>query len=153
MLSLGGTIASVEKFDKKIPIAWTTEQRRGELVAMANVSAAKQVHDSGCAGFSFGHSGSTTQPCLSYQCTPGWRYNPWYGMITYIPCGTAWSPYGYRYWSPQNVARALYVPPAYNPNSGMGGYGGGPMYPTMAPTSGGYSERLRPPRRLSRRPP
>ena len=141
MLSLGGETASVEKFDKEDTDSldnWS--KRRGELVAMANVSAAKQVRDSGCAGYSFVTPASTTQPCLSYDCTPGWRYNPWYGMITYIPCGTAWSPYGYRYWSPQNVTRAYYVPPPYNPNRGLGGYGGGgPSYPTMAPTSGGYS--------------
>jgi hypothetical protein len=140
MLSLGGAIASVEKFDKEDTDSldnWS--KRRGELVAMANVSAAKQVHDSGCAGFSFVTPVSTSQPCASlYDCTPGWRYNPWYGMITYVPCGTAWSPYGYRYWSPQNVARALYVPPP-SINRGLSGFGGGPSYPTMAPTSGGYS--------------
>jgi hypothetical protein len=143
MLGLGGTIASVEKFDKEDTDSldnWS--RRRGELVAMANVSAAKQVHDSGCAGYSYvttsfvtPTSNSTSQPCLS-PCAPGWRYNPWYGMITYIPCGgTAWSPYGYRYWSPQNVARAYYVPaPSYIGNRGVGG-GGGPVYPTMAATS------------------
>jgi hypothetical protein len=146
MLSLGGTIASVEKFDKEDTDSldnWS--KRRGELVAMANVSAAKQVHDSGCAGYSglsFVTPTSTTsqQPCPSNPCAPGWRYNPWYGMITYIPCqGTAWSPYGYRYWSPQTVTRAYYAPPSYNGNRGLGGYGGGPTYQTMAPTSGGYS--------------
>jgi hypothetical protein len=141
MLSLGGEIASVEKFDKEDTDSldnWS--KRRGELVAMANVSAAKQVRDSGCAGFSFVTPVSTTQPCPSDPCAPGWRYNPWYGMITYIPCGGgAWSPYGYRYWSPQNVARAYYVPPAYNGGRGLGGYGGAPSYPTMAPSSGGYS--------------
>ena len=52
MLGLGGTIASVEKFDKEDTDSldnWS--KRRGELVAMANVSAARQVHDSGCAGW------------------------------------------------------------------------------------------------------
>ena len=139
MLGLGGTIAAVEKFDKEDTDSldnWS--RRRGELVAMANVSAAKQVHDSGCAGLSFVTPTSTSQPCPSDPCAPGWRYNPWYGMITYIPCGgAAWSPYGYRYWSPQNVARAYYMPPPVN--RGLGGYGGGAAYPTMAPTSGGYS--------------
>jgi hypothetical protein len=138
MLVLGGAIASVEKFNKEDTDNldnWS--RRRGELVAMANVSAAKQVHDSGCAGLSFVTPTSTSQPCPSNPCAPGWRYNPWYGLITYIPCGTAWSPYGYRYWSPQNVARAYYMPPPVN--RGSGGYGGGAAYPTMAPTSGGYS--------------
>ena len=141
MLSLGGEVAAVEKFDKEDTDSldnWS--KRRGELVAMANVSAARQVHDSGCAGFSFVTPVSTTQPCVSSQCSPGWRYNPWYGMITYIPCGTAWSPYGYRYWNPMNVMRAYYVPPPMLTNRGVGGLGGGGVaYPTMAPTSGGYS--------------
>ena len=57
MLGLGGTIASVEKFDKEDTDSldnWS--KRRGELVAMANVSAAKQVHDSGCAGLLVCHA-------------------------------------------------------------------------------------------------
>ena len=143
MLGLGGTIASVEKFDKQDTDSldnWS--RRRGELVAMANVSAAKQVRDSGCAGgFSFVTPVSTTQPCPSSPCAPSWRYNPWYGMITYIPCqGMLWSPYGYQYWSPQTVARAYYVPqPSFIGNRGMGGFGGGPAYQTAAPTSSGYS--------------
>jgi hypothetical protein len=141
MLGLGGEIASVEKFNKEDTDSldnWS--RRRGELVAMANVSAAKQLHDSGCAGLSFVTPVSTSQPCTSDPCAPGWRYNPWFGMITYIPCGTAWSPYGYRYWSPMNVMRAYYVPPPVLSNRGMGGYGGGGVtYPTMAPSSGGYS--------------
>jgi hypothetical protein len=145
MLGLGGTVASVEKFDKEDTDSldnWS--KRRGELVAMANVSAAKQVHDSGCAGFSFVTPTSTSQPCPSNPCAPSWRYNPWYGMITYIPCqGSAWSPYGYQYWSPQTVARAYYVPqPSFIGNrsaGGVGGFGGGPAYQTAAPTSSGYS--------------
>ncbi len=79
MLGLGGTIASVEKFDKEDTDSldnWS--KRRGELVAMANVSAAKQVHDSGCAGLSFVTPVSTSQPCPSDPCAPSWRYNPWY---------------------------------------------------------------------------
>jgi hypothetical protein len=141
MLGLGGTIASVEKFNKEDTDSldnWS--RRRGELVAMANVSAAKQVHDSGCAGFSFVTPVSTSQPCPADPCAPGWRYNPWFGVITYIPCGGgAWSPYGYRYWSPGMVTRAFYAPPPSFGNRGLGGFGGGPSYQTMGPTSGGYS--------------
>ena len=133
MSGLGGAIASVEKFDKEDTDSldnWS--KRRGELVAMANVSAAKQVTDLGCAGYSYlgstsfvmPASTSISQPCMN-PCAPGWRYNPWYGMITYIPCGNAWSPYGYRYWSPQNVMRAYYAPPPFLGNRGAGGSGGG----------------------------
>jgi len=128
MLGLGGTIASVEKFDKADTDSldnWS--QRRGELVAMANVSAAKQVHDLGfgCAGIGYMPgasfapvtpvtpvtSASLSQPCMVNPCAPSWRYNQWYGMMTYIPCGAmAWSPYGYQYWSPQTVLRAYSSP-------------------------------------------
>ena len=46
--------ASVEKFDKEDTDAmdhWA--KRRAELIAMANASSAKQVHDYGCAPNSF----------------------------------------------------------------------------------------------------
>jgi hypothetical protein len=142
MLSLGGAMASIEKFNKEETDSldnWS--RRRGELVAMANVSSAKQVHDSGCAGgSSFVTPTSTSQPCPSDPCAPGWRYNQWYGMITYIPCGGgAWSPYGYRYWSPGMVTQAYYAPPPSMGTRGLGGFGDMPTYRTMAPTSGGYS--------------
>jgi uncharacterized membrane protein YgcG len=142
MLSLGGVIASVEKFDKEDTDSldnWS--RRRGELVAMANVSAAKQVRDSGCTNTSFSFVSQTTSRPCSDPCAPAWRYNPWYGLITYIPCqGSLYSPYGYRYWSPRTVARAYYAPPpSWNGNRGLGGSGGGPSYPTMSATPSGYS--------------
>ena len=82
------------------------------------------------------HNSPCSNPCDS------WRYNPWYGLVTYIPCGNnIYSPYGYRYWSPYNVMRAYYVPPApvYN-RGGGGGFGGGNAgYSGMSQTSTGYS--------------
>lgn len=136
MLSLGGEVASVEKFDKENTDAldrWS--KRRAEVLAMANVSSANQARNTGCAGYSFVSPRTTNNPC---PCSSGWRYNPWYGLITYVPCnGTLMSPYGYRYWSPMTVARAYYVPqPVYN---GGGGGGAGMSYPSMGSTSGGYS--------------
>jgi hypothetical protein len=138
--------ASVEKFDKEATDAldhWA--KRRAELIAMANASSAKQVHDYGCAPNSFVPSnfaaingvGTNSSPCTN-PCN-SWRYNPWYGLITYIPCGgNIYSPYGYRYWSPYNVMRAFYVPP---PMYNSGGFGGGNIgaYTGMPQTSGGYS--------------
>jgi uncharacterized membrane protein YgcG len=144
MLDLGGMIASVEKFDKEDTDSldnWS--QRRGELVAMANISAAKQVHDSGCAGYSYGTSFvtpfaaatpvSTSQSCVLNPCAPSWRYNQWYGMMTYIPCGAmAWSPYGYQFWTPQTVMQAYNMPSLiHNRGSGTGGLASR----TMASTS------------------
>jgi uncharacterized membrane protein YgcG len=150
MLGLGGTLASVQKFDKEDTDSldnWS--RRRGELLAMANVSAAKQVRDSGCAGFSFiaptafvtPVSTSTSQPCLANPCAPGWRYNQWYGLITYIPCGAmAWSPYGYQYWSPQNVIRAYAggAPSSFGGRT-VSGSGTATGYRTLAPSSHGVS--------------
>ena len=94
---------------------------------MANASSAKQVHDYGCSPNSnfaaingVGANSPCNNPCNS------WRYNPWYGLVTYIPCGgNIYSPYGYRYWSPYNVMRAYYVPPPPVYNTGGGGFGGG----------------------------
>ncbi|MGD1074262.1 MAG: hypothetical protein ABSB15_29500, partial [Bryobacteraceae bacterium] len=139
MLSLGGTVASVEKFDKEDTDSldnWS--QRRGELVAMANISAAKQVHDSGCmspSGFSFvtpngfvtpaSTAASMSQSCMSNPCAPSWGYNRWFGMMTYIPCGAmAWSPYGYQFWTPQTVIQAYNSPSLIrNRGVGIGGLG------------------------------
>jgi len=147
--------ASVEKFDREATDAmdhWA--KRRAELVAMANASSAKQVHDYGCApnsnypnsnypnsNYANGNyavvNNGANSPC--YNPCNSWRYNPWYGLITYIPCGAnIYSPYGYRYWSPYNVMRGIYYrPPA--PIYSSGGYGGGGGYSGMSQTSAGYS--------------
>ena len=132
--------ASVEKFDKEATDAldhWA--KRRAELVALANASSAKQQHDSGCAprsNWAAVNNGASTSPCNN-PCG-SWSYNPWFGVITHIPCGrNIYSPYGYRYWSPYNVMQAYYTPPppVYNGgyNGNTGGYGGMPQ------TSSGYS--------------
>ena len=143
MLSLDSEKASVEKFDKEATDAldrWS--KRRAENVAMANVSSAKQVHDYGCSyPTSFANPVGVPMSSPCYNPCGGWRYNPWYGMVTYIPCGgNIYSPYGYRYWSPNNVSRMYYVPPTYNRgNSGFGGGGYNPGYASMGSSSGGYS--------------
>jgi hypothetical protein len=139
--------AQVDKFDKEATDAldnWA--KRRAELVAMANASSAKQVHDSGCApntnlvngNFAAVNNAPSTSPC--YNPCNSWRYNPWYGLITYIPCGAnIYSPYGYRYWSPYNVMRAFYTPPPMFHGGGYGGGGGLGGYSGMSQTSAGYS--------------
>jgi hypothetical protein len=142
MIGMSNATATVAKFDKDDTDSldhWA--KRRAERIAMANASSAKQVHDYGCGPNSF----AATTPGLSSPCSNpcnSWRYNPWYGLITYIPCGNnIYSPYGYRYWSPYNVMRAYYVPPApvYS-NPGGGGFGAGSgAYSGMSQTSAGYS--------------
>ena len=141
MVGMTNTTASVDKFNKEETDSldhWA--RRRAERVAMANASSAKQVHDAGCNTVNFASTTTGTNPC--YNPCNSWRYNPWYGLVTYIPCGSnIYSPYGYRYWSPYNVMRAYYVPPVpvYNaPSNGGFGAGAG-SYAGMSQTSGGYS--------------
>jgi len=150
MLSFAGAVASAEKFS----IAETDSldhwaRRRGELLANANISAAKQA-----GGYGGGSGYGATDPCYGYG-TYGnggyrtgpfarpwgtWGYNPYYGFGTYIPCqGSMMSPYGYRYWSPYAVYRAFYAPrPVYTPGYSGGGFGT-PSYSSYGGTSGGYS--------------
>jgi hypothetical protein len=148
-IGMSGTTASVAKFDKEDTDSldhWS--KRRAERIAMANASSAKQVHDYGCTNSNYvGGFAAATNPQMGSPCSnpcATWRYNPWYGMVTYIPCGNnVSSPYGYRYWSPYNVMRAYYVPPpSYNnQGGGFGGSGniGSGVYTGMSQTSAGYS--------------
>jgi hypothetical protein len=139
---INATTASVEKFDKEDTDAldhWA--RRRAELVATANASSAKQQHDYGCTPTSnfAAVNNSTTNPCND-PCG-GWRYNPWFGVYTHIPCGgNVYSPYGYRYWNPYNVMQAYYAPPP--PIYNHGGYGGNNGYSGVSQTSSGYSGAL-----------
>jgi hypothetical protein len=125
MLSLAGDTASIEKFDRNDTDSldnWA--RRRGEIMALANVSAAKSLYNS----YSSVGSGGM------------WNWNPYFGLYTYIPgSGRFCDPYwGYCYWSPSTVNRMYYQPPPSVFNNGGGGYSN-PSYSTMAPTSGGYS--------------
>jgi hypothetical protein len=124
MVSFDGAVA-VEKFNAKEGDAlnrWS--QRRAEGIAMANLSAAKYVKDSGSTW-----SGN------------GWVYNPYFGMFTFIPGGGMFnSPYGYRFYAPGTVYRVYDAPvmPAYN--SGYdGGHNSSMGYNTASHTSSGYS--------------
>jgi hypothetical protein len=148
VLKMEGGKPVMDKFNKDETDAldnWS--KRRAEQIARANPSTAKQIYDAGCTGYgrsnmNWAAVNNPADPCYNpnqYSCGL-WRYNPWYGLITYIPCGAnIYSPYGYRYWIPQNVMRAYYVPPV-RPSSGGGGFGGfGNSFPSMGSTAGGYS--------------
>jgi hypothetical protein len=148
-----GAVASVEKFstaDTDSLDRWSS--RRAEVVANANLSAAKQVHYGGGGyGSGGGLYGIGSNPCYGYggyntgpivhRAMGTWHYNPWYGFGTYVPCnGTLNSPYGYRYYSPRAVHDALYAPrPVYRPTSPDFGTFSRPTYNTMGSSSGGYS--------------
>ena len=127
MLSLAGGVSAVEKFDTEDTDAldnWS--HRRAEGMALANISAANQVHNQyGSLGYS------------------SWSYNPWYGMYTFIPMsGTMCNPYyGYCYYSPLVGYNRFFSP---NVVYGGGGYnaaasGFNPGYSTMGGTATGAS--------------
>ncbi len=136
MVSLAGTVAIAEKFDTDETDSldrWS--RRRADIVAMANVSAANRARRTYGSLNPCGYAGNRGM-ITNYG---SWGYNPYYGLITYIPCnGTLVSPYGYRYYSPGAVYQTFYAPrPVYTPN--YGGFGGPPSYSTMGSTSSGYS--------------
>jgi len=153
MLKMEGGQPVIEKFNKEETDAldnWS--KRRAEQIARANPSSAKQVYDAGCGQGQYGNGSgryntsnwaavnntNPTSPC--YNPCNNWRYNPWYGIVTYIPCGNnIYSPYGYRYWGPGNVMRAYYVPPPPSRTMPSAGGFGGNNFPSMGNTSGGYS--------------
>ncbi len=133
-LPLGGVVLA-EKFDTKTgdPL-YRWSRRRSEYLALANISASR----------SLSHQGWDTS---------GWRWNPYFGMMTFIPCGRSYfSPFGYTYWSPREVYR-VYEPPRrvmaasemdgrrYNPSLGYSTASRGSGYygsaPAAAPSSSG----------------
>jgi hypothetical protein len=98
-----GTVLSASNFDAKDTDAfYRWSARRGEYIATANVSAARN---------SIGSGFTSSQ----------WVFNPWYGMYTFVPAlGFGYSPFGWNYYSPVTVG---YLYPVYY--GGGYGYGGG----------------------------
>jgi len=147
MIGLTGDTASIEKFDPKDTDSldhWS--RRRGEELAMANVSAAKRAQGNSwsaavnpCVGMGpyggyggYGNYGGYGPYGPAYAMGTGvgygaWTYNPWYGMYTYMPCnGMFMSPYGYNYFSPYTVGRMYYGGAGiYGRGSGGGVLGAG----------------------------
>jgi hypothetical protein len=105
MLSMDGDLKTA-KFDKDkdSDALYRWSRRRSEYLAMANVSAAKSVRDSG----------------TSWQ-SSSWYWNPYFNMYTFVPGrGAYYNPFGYALWSPFTVYDYLYSPGYY-----YTGYGGG----------------------------
>jgi len=93
--------------------------RRSAYIAMANVSAAKMLHDNGSGRGLYGSYGYGS----SFR--GGWIYNPYFGMFTYIPYGGMMtSPFGYRYYSPSTVYAVYAPPPSIGGGGGMNAGGG-----------------------------
>jgi hypothetical protein len=79
------------RFDKNdVDDLYKWSRRRSEYIAMANVSAAKTMLDSG--SYRWWWQGGV------------WDFNPFYGMYTFIPFGGMYfDPWGFAFWSPFTV--------------------------------------------------
>ncbi len=113
----------VGRFDRKEGDEFSRwASRRSSHIAMANVSAARQLNE-------FGNSWSRS----------GWVMNPWFGMYTFVPVnGRFFSPWGYSFFTPANVWN-VFAPqpvflggggrgdwsPGFGASTGIGGYGVG----------------------------
>jgi hypothetical protein len=144
-LSLTGDMA-IAKFNTKDSDALSRwSYRRAEYVAMANVSSAKSLRDSGSYSgsgygvYNAGYLGGS--PCLSSRAGL-WAFNPYFGMYTYVPCSGRYnSPYGFMFWSPVTVYRVYAPRPVYQPTYGGmdSGFGASHGYSSIPQASGGYS--------------
>jgi hypothetical protein len=108
LLSMNGDF-KVARFDKNKDTdeLYLWSRHRSEYLAMANVSAAKSLRDSGTSWSS-----------------SNWYWNPYFDMFTFIPGrGVYMSPFGYAFWSPFTVYSYLYSPYSYYGNGSY--YGGG----------------------------
>lgn len=124
--TLGETV-EVAKFDAEKGDSLTRwSVRRSGYLAMANVSAAKSLRDSG------------------YSWTSGgWNFNPYFGMFTFIPArGVSCSSFtGFCYYSPLRINSFLSNAMFYGYPGRMYGYGYGTGFrrTPMSPVMGGGS--------------
>ncbi len=110
-LTLNG-LGILEKFNAKLgdPL-YRWSKSRSEYMALANVAMSKYMREN---GYSWASS--------------GWRYNPWFGMYTFIPArGMYYSPFGYYYYCPRTVYY-YYERPSTAVASSGGGFNNGPRY-------------------------
>jgi len=120
-----GSAWTLGHFDtKETDALYRWSSRRSGNIAIANVSAARQ------AGSSYGsYSGYMNGSMYGtrgmyggygsgmYGAGGSWMYNPYFGMYTFMPFdGTAWSPFGYAYYTPVTVTPVY----AYAPRTGGG---------------------------------
>lgn len=109
-----------ERFDAKDGDSlYRWSKLRSEYISVANVSAAKSAQSNGFLGRGF--SGGN------------WFFNSSYGMYTFLPFnGTAYSPFGFAFWSPATVYQAFYYPAYYGGGSSSGS--NAPSRPTTVST-------------------
>jgi hypothetical protein len=100
----------VAKFDRKTGDEFSRwASRRSSHIAMANVSAAKQVRD---LGSSWRQS--------------GWVFNQWYGLYTFVPfSGGFFSPWGHSFFTPNSVWSLFQPAPVFVGSGGRGDWSPG----------------------------
>lgn len=104
-----------EKFDEKNVddlYLWTRD--RSSNLSAANMASARTVaNQSMLGGNGFSGNGLGRYGSGMGLGTNGWYYNAYLGMYTYLPAnGTAWSPFGYGYFSPYSIY-SYYQPNQY----------------------------------------
>ena len=117
----GGFVTAKFDKDKDTDELYTWSRRRSEYLAMANVSAAKSISDSGM-----------------YWGGNNWFWNPYFNMYTFIPgSGVCYNPFGYALWSPYSVYGYLYsyYPTYYGTGRGASGGGTTPKLPRGVTTA------------------
>jgi hypothetical protein len=130
-LAFNGTEWIQSYFDTKDTDAlYRWSQRRAENIAVANVSAARQSGNSfdsysnggyGMAGYGgYGSYGGYGYGYGSYGGYGGfggsWMFNPYFGMFTFLPYyETAWSPFGFAYYTPITVVPVYAYAPVQQP--------------------------------------
>jgi hypothetical protein len=131
-LTFNGNDWTQSGFDTKDTDAlYRWSQRRAENIAVANVSAARQSGNSfdstsypgyGATGYGWGGYGYNGLAYGGfgyggYNLFGGnWMYNPFFGMYTFLPFdGTAWSPFGYAFYTPITVIPVYVNAPIQQP--------------------------------------
>ena len=141
-LTFTGNAWTQSGFDaKETDALYRWSQRRAEDVAVANVSAARQSGNSfdsysdpiygaagygyggygyngfGYGGFGYGGMGYGGMGYGGMGAFGGnWMFNPYFGMYTFLPfAGTAWSPFGYAFYTPITVMPVYANAPVVQP--------------------------------------
>ena len=156
-----GTAWTLNHFDtKQTDSLYRWSSRRSGDIAVANVSAARQAGNGYGGGYG-GYPGMLGTGLYSgmgglygagmygsgmYGAGGSWMFNPYFGMYTFMPFGgTAWSPFGYAYYTPITVGSVYAYAPRLpsNPVSPPVGHApGAPRVPGSTSTS--FTGRMSP---------
>lgn len=99
----GASVAKLEK-DADVDALMLWARSRDHHIQVANISAARQIQTRGLG------IGTPMSLLGAYSNVGSWYYNPYFGMYTYVPFGSAFmNPWGSYFWTPRSVGR-IYAP-------------------------------------------